>query len=154
MAIEKEEDKFKKMQSDDTKKKLTKKKLTKKKSVRSPDSELIDAYTNDCISAMESIGVYSPAFLTAISSCAQLKVLRDKTYNEVTRIGVSVEEISREGEKRYRSNPLVTTYIELSKELRNTLNDLKMTVRTSSVSESDDLDELNKKLADILVGGL
>lgn len=105
---------------------------------------------DELIEVMRVLGVYSPAFDTLITSCAQLSAMRDKAYNKAIRSTTVIKESSREGDNRVKVNPAYTIYIEIGKELRATLGDLTLTVKASTFANGDALDELNAKLREVL----
>ncbi|KGN76893.1 hypothetical protein HQ40_02000 [Porphyromonas gulae] len=122
-----------------------------------PESESPASETPDQKSArqirgvLEVLGVYSPAFDALIDSCVQLLYMRNKIYSEaISGCDPLSTEISREGAERKRANPAFALYIEISKELRAVLESLTMTVKSSTLASSDELDVLNKKLAAIV----
>lgn len=98
---------------------------------------------------LKVMGVWSPAFSTLVESCAQLSHIRDKAFVELESNGLVIEELSREGESRKKSNPAYAIYIETQKELRAVLIELSMTVKSSKFSEGDELDKLNVMLEEI-----
>lgn len=135
---------------------------TKKKPQKRADSALKDTTpveetseersARQIVDVLKVLGVYSPAFDTLIESCAHLRDMRDRVYNEVRSCEAMVVEISREGAERKRANPAYALYIEINKELRAVLESLTMTVKSSSLASSDELDKLNAKLAAIMGG--
>lgn len=98
------------------------------------------------IEVLKILGCYSPAFDTLITSCAQLTVLRDRVFDKAFSTSPLVEEVSRENDKRKKSNPVYELYIKYSNELRNVLNELTLSVKSSTIAQGDALDELNRLL--------
>lgn len=93
---------------------------------------------------LEEAGVYSPSVDYMVQSCSQLINIRDKLYKELCKTKPITEEISREGDVRFKSHPIYNMYIEYSKEVRQALDALTMTVKSSTVSASDEIDKLNE----------
>lgn len=99
---------------------------------------------------LRSIGAYSPSVEHLITSCAQLIQIRDKIYKEIETTAPMIQEESREGAVRQKANPIYGMYMDISKELRVTLAELTMTVRSSTISTTDGLADLDNSLSGIV----
>lgn len=93
--------------------------------------------------ALREMRVLKDAFAPLVDSCSQLILMRDRLFDELLKEGFVEVEISREGESRKRANPYFKMYAEVSKELRQALDALTMTVKSSSLTSEDDLDILD-----------
>lgn len=92
---------------------------------------------------LQALGAYSAAFEPLLESVAMVVEVRDLAYTQLQQEGVVVDEISREGDSRKRTNPAWPIFIESSKELRALFVELKMTVRTATFTSGDEVDKLN-----------
>lgn len=99
---------------------------------------------------MQEAKVFTLAYYIIVEQCAQMKVLRDLVYQILNEEELFIIEESREGSERRRAHPMINTYLEVCKELRQTLAELKLTPKNSSIPEGDALDELTQKLNSIL----
>lgn len=92
---------------------------------------------------LQALGAYSAAFEPLLESVAMVVEVRNQAFAELQGEGVVVDEISREGDARKRTNPAWTIFIESSKELRAHFVELQMTVRTAKFTSGDEVDKLN-----------
>ena len=111
------------------------------------DKDSTIAFLRECLQA---IGSYSPAFEPLLDDLAMAIEIRDMAYKSLTEEGVTIEEFSREGDPRKRSNPAWPMFIESSKEVRTKLSSLQMTVATAKFTSGDEVDKLNQILLESL----
>lgn len=105
---------------------------------------------DEVIELLKELGMYSKSFLYLIESCVQLVVARNMAFVQLRESGLVMSELSREGEPRLKAHPACNIYLEINKELRQVLEALKMTIRSSNHSEGDEMDKLNTLLMDKL----
>ena len=123
------------------------KKSTKLVKLGSKTAQTSVQKTSDKIKELlEKDGSYNSSFDLLINNCAQLCYLRDEAFSLLQNDGIAVSEVSREGENRLKAHPCCAIYLDISKELRTALNDLRMTARTAQSSDHDALDELDEKM--------
>ena len=103
-------------------------------------------FLRDCLQA---IGSYSSAFEPLLDDLSMAIEVRDMAYERIVAEGVTLEELSREGDPRKRANPAWPMFIESSKEVRTKLAALQMTVSTAKFTSGDEFDKLNYKLKQI-----
>ncbi|MBF1067752.1 MAG: P27 family phage terminase small subunit [Porphyromonadaceae bacterium] len=111
------------------------------------DKDSTIAFLRECLQA---IGSYSAAFEPLLDDLAMAIEIRDMAYKSLTEDGVTIEEWSREGDPRKRSNPAWPMFIESSKEVRAKLSSLQMTVATAKFTSGDEVDKLNQILHEAL----
>lgn len=105
---------------------------------------------DEVIELLKELGMYSKSFLYLIESCVQLVVARNMAFVQLRESGLVMSELSREGEPRLKAHPACNIYLEINKELRQVLEALKMTIRSSNHSEGDEMDKLNSLLIEKL----
>ena len=105
------------------------------------------SFLRECL---EAIGSYSAAFEPLLEDLSMALQVRDMAYQSLMQDGVTVEELSREGDPRKKGNPAWPMFIETSKEVRAKLTALNMTVATAKFTSGDEVDKLNQILLEAL----
>lgn len=126
----------------------TEPKQEQNKAQKEYDSE--DFLREEIIGVLQEVGLYNKAFAYLVESCVQLVMIRNRAFDALKQDDIVVKEISREGEARLKPNPLCSAYLEVSKELRQVLGELKLTISKSNISDGDALDKLNDKILNII----
>lgn len=94
-------------------------------------------------SAMRSQGSYSEDLELSILGCAGSLRKHLILINDITKLKKSfVIEKSREGNKSYKIHPAFSEFTKSSDDLRKSLADVGLTLRTLYAAKGDDVDDL------------
>ena len=134
--------------------------MAKKKMARS-----VNTIRNSIKKILESSGVYSKMYDMAIDDLATVTHLKERVFIDATEYeypeqdelnrentGAIVIEKSREGEYRYKTNPIYLLYLDFVRESQKILESLGMTIKSSEGVDDDNFNDLADTLKKAING--
>ena len=112
--------------------------------------EKISEIINSVRKMLDDEGLYSPILDHSIEDLAEIKYLKTIAFEDATNDGIRaiVEEVSREGNVRTKTNPAYAVYLDFVRESQKILDGLCMTAKSAGTTQGDDFDELKDKMSE------
>lgn len=125
----------------------------------------VNSNRNAIRKALRDAGVYSKLYDMAIDDLATVTHLKERVFIDATEYeypkqdelnkentGAIVIEKSREGEYRYKTNPIYHLYLDYVRESQKILENLGMTIKSSEGVDDDNFNDLADTLKKAING--